>query len=103
MPPPRYIRGRPARGNREVGTRGTLIAPHAVSATRLRDSPCLSVTIAPREDAMLRKFLADQRGATAIEYCLLAMFLSITIIAGARAIGTNMSNSMYGPIATNLN
>ena len=52
---------------------------------------------------MLRKFLADQRGATAIEYCLLAMFLSITIIAGARAIGTNMSNSMYGPIATNLN
>ena len=52
---------------------------------------------------MFRKFLADRRGTSAIEYCLLAIFLSITIIAGARAIGTNMNNSMYGPIATNLN
>jgi pilus assembly protein Flp/PilA len=76
---------------------------HALSAIGLRDSPWLSVTIAAGEDAMFRNFLADQRGATAVEYCLLAMFLSITIVAGARAIGTNMSNSMYGPIATNLN
>jgi Flp pilus assembly pilin Flp len=52
---------------------------------------------------MFRKFLADERGVSAVEYCLLAMFLSITIVAGARAIGTNMNTNMYGPIATNLN
>jgi pilus assembly protein Flp/PilA len=57
----------------------------------------------PRGDAMLWKFLADQRGATAIEYCLIAVFLSVAIVAGARAIGTNINSNMYGPIAGNLN
>ena len=52
---------------------------------------------------MLSKFLRDQSGATEIEYCLLAVFLSITIVAGARAIGTNLNANMYGPIASNLN
>ena len=52
---------------------------------------------------MFRKFLVDRSGATAIEYCLIAAFLSVAIIAGARAIGTNINSSMYGPIASNLN
>jgi pilus assembly protein Flp/PilA len=55
------------------------------------------------EIAMLKKFLRDQSGATAVEYCLLAVFLSITIVAGARVIGTNLNANMYGPIASNLN
>ena len=57
----------------------------------------------PTGAAMFRKFLADQRGASAIEYCIIAMFLSLAIITGARSIGSNMSTNMYGPIATNLN
>jgi pilus assembly protein Flp/PilA len=58
----------------------------------------------PGEIAMLlRKFIADQRGTSAIEYCIIAMFLSLAIITGARSIGSNMSNNMYGPIAGNLN
>jgi pilus assembly protein Flp/PilA len=52
---------------------------------------------------VLRKFLADQRGTTAIEYSVIAVFVSLAIIAGARSIGSNMSASMYGPIANNLN
>jgi pilus assembly protein Flp/PilA len=52
---------------------------------------------------MLRKFLADQRGASAIEYCVIAAFLSVLVVAGARAIGTSINNNMYGPIASNLN
>jgi pilus assembly protein Flp/PilA len=52
---------------------------------------------------MLTKFLADEGGATAIEYSIIAVFVSLAIIAGARAIGSNMSASMYGPIAGNLN
>ncbi len=53
--------------------------------------------------AVLRKFLSDLGGASAIEYAVLAMFLSIAVIAGARAIGTNMSTNMYTPVANNLN
>jgi pilus assembly protein Flp/PilA len=56
----------------------------------------------PGEIAMLRKFLADHRGATAIEYCILATLMSLAIVAGARSIGSNMSATMYGPIASNL-
>ncbi|MEA2833719.1 MAG: Flp/Fap pilin component [Methylobacteriaceae bacterium] len=51
---------------------------------------------------MLRKFLADKRGATAIEYCILATLMSLAIVAGARSIGSNISATMYGPIANNL-
>jgi len=45
----------------------------------------------------------NETGTTEIEYCLLAVFLSNTIVAGARAIGTNLNANMYGPIASNLN
>ncbi len=38
-----------------------------------------------------RRFLDDESGATAIEYSLLAGVLVIAVIAGARAIGTNLS------------
>jgi pilus assembly protein Flp/PilA len=74
-----------------------------VSTIGLRDSPRLPVTLQAREILMFRKFRADQRGTTAIEYCLLATFLSLAIIAGARSIGSNISTNMYGPIAGNLN
>ena len=36
---------------------------------------------------MLRNFLQDESGATAVEYGLIAGLLSIAIIAGARAVG----------------
>jgi len=51
----------------------------------------------------LRKFLSDRNAATAVEYTLIAAFLSIAIIAGARSIGTKLSTSYFWPIAGNLN
>ena len=36
------------------------------------------------------RFLRDESGATAIEYGLIAALISITIIAAANAIGTNV-------------
>jgi pilus assembly protein Flp/PilA len=53
--------------------------------------------------SMFRKFLADEGGATAIEYSMIAACISIAIVAGARAIGVNLSASMFGPVASNLN
>jgi pilus assembly protein Flp/PilA len=51
---------------------------------------------------MLRRFLADERGTSAIEYCIIALFISVAIVAGARSIGTTLSTKAYGPISTNL-
>lgn len=77
-------------------------AAHTVSTISLRDFPCLQVTLSLRGKRMLRRFVADERGASAIEYCMLALFLSLAIIAGARSIGSTLSTNMYGPVATNL-
>jgi pilus assembly protein Flp/PilA len=40
---------------------------------------------------LLSKFLADQSGATAIEYCLIAVGLSIVIITAVNGIGSTLS------------
>lgn len=37
---------------------------------------------------LMANFLADQSGATAIEYCLIAVGLSIVIVAAVNGIGT---------------
>ena len=42
---------------------------------------------------LLSRFLRDQSGATAIEYCLIAVGISIVIIAAVNGIGTTLSNS----------
>lgn len=36
------------------------------------------------------KFLADETGTTAIEYALIASIVSISIVAAASLIGTNL-------------
>jgi len=41
----------------------------------------------------LKKFLKNRSGATVIEYCLIAGIISIAIVGGASAIGTNTNNS----------
>ena len=38
----------------------------------------------------LQSFAADERGATAIEYCLIASFISIAIVTGATQIGQSV-------------
>lgn len=40
---------------------------------------------------LLKKFKNDESGATAIEYGLIAALISVGIIAGASAIGGNLS------------
>ncbi|HET9578266.1 MAG TPA: Flp family type IVb pilin [Usitatibacter sp.] len=38
----------------------------------------------------VRRFVADDSGSVAIEYGLLAALIAVLIIAGAKAIGTNL-------------
>jgi pilus assembly protein Flp/PilA len=40
---------------------------------------------------LIAKFLADESGATAIEYCLIACGIAFAIIATVQAIGPQLS------------
>jgi pilus assembly protein Flp/PilA len=40
---------------------------------------------------LIKNFLADQSGATAIEYALIAGFLSIVIVVAVNGIGTTLN------------
>jgi len=42
---------------------------------------------------LLSKFLRDESGATAIEYCLIAVGISIVILAAVNGIGSTLSTS----------
>jgi pilus assembly protein Flp/PilA len=46
----------------------------------------------------LKQFLADESGATAIEYGLIAALIAVAIIVGASALGTNL-NSLFNNVA----
>jgi pilus assembly protein Flp/PilA len=43
---------------------------------------------------LFSKFLADQSGATAIEYCLIAVGLSIVIITAVNGIGSTLNTNI---------
>ncbi len=50
---------------------------------------------------MLRRFLKDTKGATAIEYALIAAGISIAIVVAVTAIGTTL-NTMFTSVSTGL-
>ena len=51
--------------------------------------------------SILKKFLADESGATAIEYGLIAAGISLAIIGAVNGIGGNLSTK-FGAINTSL-
>ena len=50
---------------------------------------------------ILSKFFADQSGATAIEYALIAGGLSIAILVAVNGLGTTL-NTKYSSVSTAL-
>ncbi len=50
---------------------------------------------------LIARFLADQSGATAIEYCLIAAGISIVILAAVNGVGTAL-NGKYSAVSTSL-
>jgi Flp pilus assembly pilin Flp len=49
--------------------------------------------------ARWRSFIQDNGGSTAIEYCLIATFLSLMCVVGATAIGFKLNTLFLGPLA----
>ena len=47
------------------------------------------------------RFCADENGATAIEYALIAMGIAIVIVASVNGIGTALSTK-FGDVSTSL-
>ena len=50
---------------------------------------------------LISRFLDDESGATAIEYCLIAVGLSIVIITAVNGIGSSL-NTNFNSINTSL-
>ncbi len=50
---------------------------------------------------LISRFLGDQSGATAIEYCLIAAGLSIVIVAAVNGIGSTL-NTNFTSVNTSL-
>jgi pilus assembly protein Flp/PilA len=50
---------------------------------------------------VLAKFLADESGATAIEYALIAAGIALAIITAVNSLGTTLSTK-FGDISTSL-
>jgi pilus assembly protein Flp/PilA len=40
---------------------------------------------------LIAKFLRDERGATAIEYCLIASFIALAIVVTVQGIGPQLN------------
>ena len=62
-----------------------------LSSLKVKQSAALAV-------AMTRKFSKDARGATAIEYGLMASLIGVMMITGASAAGTEI-NTLFSDIA----
>ena len=51
---------------------------------------------------MFIRFWTNERGATAIEYCLIAGLVSMAIVVGAMAIGTKLQTRYFMPVTAGL-
>ena len=51
--------------------------------------------------SLIKRFVADQYGATAIEYGLIAALIAVVIITAVTAVGTSLS-STFNTISTSV-
>lgn len=50
---------------------------------------------------MFRQFVRDEKGATAIEYGLIAALISVVAVGAMKVVGTDLTN-VFTTISTNL-
>ncbi len=44
---------------------------------------------------LLKAFIADESGATAVEYCLIVSLISLAIVGSAREVGERLRDTFY--------
>jgi pilus assembly protein Flp/PilA len=52
-------------------------------------------------DVLFRSLIKDERGATAIEYALIASLVSVAVIAALQAVATQL-NTVFSEVSTAL-
>ncbi len=52
--------------------------------------------------ANIRRFAGDERGATAIEYGLIAAFIFLAIVGVLATLGPTLRDKAFAPVATAL-
>ena len=62
----------------------------------------MPLKLPPGDSGVLKIFWRDERGAAAIEYAILAMLISLVIVATVRTIGGNLNTLYYQKVANNL-
>jgi pilus assembly protein Flp/PilA len=50
---------------------------------------------------LMKNYIADESGATAIEYGLIAALIGVALIGGARTLGQNI-NTKFDEVATEM-
>lgn len=50
---------------------------------------------------LLRRFISDERGGTAVEYAVIAMIVIVALAISGRAIGTKLS-ATFSNVSANL-
>ena len=48
----------------------------------------------------MKNFIRDTRGATAIEYGMIAALIAVVILGALGSVGNTVSSMLYGKIAT---
>jgi pilus assembly protein Flp/PilA len=56
-----------------------------------------------KRKGLLGRFVGDARGATAIEYALIASTISIVILVAVIALGTTVKDDLFGRVLNALN
>jgi pilus assembly protein Flp/PilA len=56
----------------------------------------------PRRPLGLRRLAADEHGATAVEYGLIAALIALTIFGTISSVGQGIRDTLYGQIVTAL-
>ncbi len=69
---------------------------------RMPEGPNAMKNQSTRVIATALRFVRDERGATAIEYAMIASGVAVAIASTVVALGTAISNNLYGNVAAAL-
>jgi pilus assembly protein Flp/PilA len=75
----------------------------SVAVKRLESFLALSFSRGGPMRSLFHRFIANEGGATAIEYAVIASLVSIIIVGATTAIGTQMSTLYFGKLGSKFN
>ncbi len=72
-----------------------------IPKSKITTASCSSMAQEIEVQQLIKQFLCDESGATAIEYGLIAALIAVVIIGAVSAVGTNLAGT-FNNIANNV-